>query len=120
MCPIKALAHIVHDVLKHGGNKDSLLCDVWHNNKWFFIESKDMIKAVQATFAALKLNKRAIDPDLVEAHPLQAGGAMGLKLHGYNNTTIIKMGRWTSLTFLQYIHNQIAHLSKDISRKMSI
>ena len=45
---------------------------------------------------------------------------MALKLHGYDDTTIMKMGRWTSLTFLMYIHNQIAHLAKDISQKMSI
>ena len=45
---------------------------------------------------------------------------MALKLHGESNTTIMKLGRWTSLTFLQYIHHQIAHLTKDISTKMSI
>ena len=45
---------------------------------------------------------------------------MALKLHGYADTTIMKMGRWTSLTFLQYIHNQIAHLSCDIAKKMSV
>lgn len=44
---------------------------------------------------------------------------MALKLHGYNDTTIMKMGRWTSLTFLMYIHTQIAHLGKDISKDMA-
>ena len=42
---------------------------------------------------------------------------MSLTLHVYDDTTITKMGRWTFLTFLQYIHNQIAHLLKDISQK---
>ena len=45
---------------------------------------------------------------------------MALKLHEFSDMTIIKMGRWTSLIFLQYIHNEIAHLTKEISRKMSI
>jgi hypothetical protein len=31
----------------------------------------------------------------------------------------MKLGRWTSLTFLQYIHNQIAHLSAELSQNMS-
>ena len=79
-----------------------------------------MVAAVRDTAKTLKLHEQAIDPDLVGAHSLRAGGAMALKLHGYDDTTIMKMGRWTSLTFLQYIHNQIAHLSKDISAKMSI
>ena len=47
----------------------------------------------------LKLEKQAIEPDLVGANSLRTGGAMDLKLHGYSNTTIMKMGRWTSLTF---------------------
>ena len=67
----------------------------------------------------LNLHQQGIDPDLVGAHSLRAGGAMALKLHGYNDTTIMKMGRWTSLTFLMYIHTQIAHLSKDITKDMS-
>ena len=79
-----------------------------------------MVAAVSATAKTLKLHEQAIIPDLVGAHSLRAGGAMALKLHGYDDTTIMKMGRWTSLTFLQYIHNQIAHLSKDISTKMSM
>ena len=68
----------------------------------------------------LKLSKHGIDPDLVGAHSLRAGGAMALKLHVIDDTTIMKIGRWTSLTFLQYIHNQMDHLAKDISAKMSI
>ena len=67
----------------------------------------------------LQLHKKGIDPDLVGAHSLRAGGAMALKLHGFDDTTIMKMGRWTSLTFLMYIHTQIAHLGKDISKAMS-
>ena len=45
---------------------------------------------------------------------------MALKLHGYDDATIKKISRWTSLTFLQYIHNEIAHLSKGVSKKMII
>ena len=75
---------------------------------------------VRTSTKLLKLNKQAIDPDLVGAHSLRAGGAMALKLNGYDDTVIMKMGRWRSTTFLQYIHNQIAHLSKDVSKKMSM
>ena len=45
---------------------------------------------------------------------------MALKLHGYDNTTIMKIGCWTPLTFLQYTHNQISHLSKDTLQKISM
>ena len=45
---------------------------------------------------------------------------MALKLHGYYEKTIKTFCRYTSLVFLQYIHNQITHVSKNISKKMSI
>ena len=65
------------------------------------------------------LDKVGINPDLVGIHSLRAGGAMALKLHGKSDTTIMKMGCWSSITFLMYIHNQIGHLSKDLSTRMS-
>ena len=44
---------------------------------------------------------------------------MTLKLQGVSDTIIQKQGRWRSVTFLQYIHTQIGHLTKDLSTKMS-
>ena len=67
-----------------------------------------------------RMDKQGIDPDLIGAHSLRAGGAMALKLQGVSDTIIMKQGRWSGLTFLMYIHNQIAHLSKGLSQKMSI
>ena len=120
-CPVQALAHRVHHVLSNGGTPDNLLCDVYNDKskKWQQITSANMMKQVRTAVTTLQLEKHGIDANLIGVHSLRAGGAMALKLQGESDTTIMKMGRWTSLTFLQYIHNQIAHLSKDISRKMS-
>ncbi len=69
----------------------------------------------------MNLHTQGIDTDLIGVHSLCAGGAMAMKLNGSSDTTNIKkQGRWSSLTFLQYIHNQIAHLrTKDLSTQMS-
>ena len=119
-CPVKALARIVHHIKSNGGTDSTLICSFFDNNKWHSITSKDIVTAVRHTAKILNLQAHGIDPDLIGAHSLRAGGAMALKLHGFDDTTIMKMGRWTSLTFLQYIHTQIAHLSKDISKQMSM
>ena len=120
-CPVKALAHRIHHINTHkGASDDRLLCEYFSNNKWQSIVSKDIIEIVRASAKALNLHNQGINPDLIGAHSLRAGGAMALKLHGFDNITIMKMGRWTSLTFAQYIHNQIAYLSEDISQKMSM
>ena len=88
-------------------------------DKMIQITPTHMIHAIRSAVSKLKLEENGINLDLVGVHSLRAGGAMALKLQGESDTTIMKMGRWRSLTFLQYIHNQIAHLSKDISTKMS-
>jgi hypothetical protein len=121
-CPIKALAYRVHHILSNGGTNDSLICTYYQseNEEPEHVSSKDIISMLHAAAKTLQLEKQAIDPDLIGAHSLRSGSAMALKLHGYDDTTICKMGRWTSDTFLQYIHNQIAHHSKDISKNMSM
>jgi hypothetical protein len=44
---------------------------------------------------------------------------MALKLNNYPDTTIQKIGRWTSNTWMQYIHNQISHLAKGVADAMN-
>jgi hypothetical protein len=118
-CPVKALAHRVNHILSHGGTALNLICDVCTDTTWVQITPSDMLAELRHTVTKLNLKASGIDPDLVGVHSLRAGGAMALKLTGSNDTTIMKMGRWMSLTFLQYIHNQIAHLSKDLSKQMN-
>ena len=118
--PVTALARRVHHILDNGGNEETLLCDYLDDDgNWTSVTASQMRSAVRASVKTLELHKNGIDPDLVGVHSLRAGGAMALKLQGVSDTTIKKQGRWTSMTFLQYIHNQIAHLSKDLSTKMS-
>eukprot|EP00957_Ditylum_brightwellii_P083175 6324225-Ditylum_brightwellii.AAC.1 len=78
-----------------------------------------MIHQLRSAVKTLNLQEQGIDPDLIGVHSLRAGGAMSLKLHGEEDTTIMKQRRWSSLTFLMYIHEQIAHLSRDITKKMN-
>ena len=80
-----------------------------------------IISHVRFVIIALGFNKAGIDPDMVEAHSLRAGGAIAMKLNaGVDGETIMKHGRWTGgLMFMTFIHNQIAHLSEDRSQKMS-
>lgn len=118
--PVQALARRVHHILLHGGTEDTLLCDfVTPTGTWSCVTPTDMRQELRSTVRDLNLHLHGIDPDLVGVHSLRAGGAMAMKLHGLDDTTIMKQGRWTSLTFLMYIHAQIAHLGKDISTKMS-
>ena len=44
---------------------------------------------------------------------------MAMKLNGATDSTIMRIGRWTSLTYLTYIHTQIGALSAGVAWKMS-
>jgi hypothetical protein len=78
----------------------------------------EMRAGIRNCIKDLELHKNGIDIDLIGVHLLRAGGAMALKLQSVSDTIIQKQGCWTSMTFLQYIHNQITYLTKDLSTKM--
>ena len=108
----------IHHIFAHGGNVESIISSYSRDGSLDIVTAKDMIVNIRHAVWDLKLHTSGIDPDLVGVHSLRAGCAMTLKLTNKSDTTIMKMGRWSGLTFLQYIHAQIAHLSKDQSRNM--
>ena len=118
--PTQALDRRVFHIIANGGDGNSLLCEFCtKTGDWDCIQSSDIIHHVRVTARILGMEKEGLDIDLIGAHSLRAGGAMALKLMGVADTIIMKHGRWSGLTFLMYIHNQIAHLSCDLSQKMS-
>ena len=118
-CPVKALARRIYHILSNNGTDTALICMYTQDDQLCSVTPTDMISGIRNSVKTLRLDKSGIDPNIVGVHSLRAGGAMALKLHGESDTTIMKQGRWSGLTFLQYIHNQIGHLSKNLSKKMA-
>lgn len=117
---VEALAFRVHHILSHGGSPSSLLCDVFYNNSWTSVSGSDMVATVRAAVTRLQLDQHGIDSDLVGAHSLRAGGAMALKMAGHKDSTIRQFGRWTSDTWMMYIHSQISSLYDGVAQQMSL
>ena len=44
---------------------------------------------------------------------------MAMKLSGASDSTIMRVGRWSSLTYLTYIHSQIGALTAGLSWLMA-
>lgn len=120
ICPVAALARRVSTIMAATGDSSlplSLLCtgDERHHHA-----TASMVRmAIRGAVSATGLSQRGIHPSNVGSHSLRAGGAMAMKLNGCDLITIMKTGRWTSLTFLTYIHNQIAHLGANITHRMA-
>jgi len=83
------------------------------------VHSSETVGAVRTASKALNLQDCSIDPDMIGAHSLRAGGAMALKIMGYAESIIRKFGRWTSDTWQMYIHSQISKLYEGVAQKMS-
>ena len=120
LCPCKALSRRIHHTLSKGGSTESYTCKyrVTSNYPFAKVTPTYFKTAIQLSVSALKLHHAGINPDLVGVHYLRAGESMSLKLHGASDTTIMKIGRWSSLTFLMYIHNQIGNISKGLTQTM--
>jgi hypothetical protein len=73
---------------------------------------KDLVELLGYTSAGY-------DRRSVSSHSLRAGGAMAMKLNDIDRDTIKKFGRWSSNTFLMYIHEQISAFSSGVSKKMT-
>ena len=116
---VAALARRVHHILSNGGIEANLICAVCIEKKWTSVESSHIVALVRLTAKSLKLHVQGIDPDLIGAHSLRAGGAMALKIWGFKDSTIRKFGRWSSDTWQMYIHSQICQLYEGVADKMS-
>ena len=103
-----SLARRVHQILSNGGTEEQLICNVYDKYIWFEIHSSEILGALSMAGKSLKLQDRVIDPDLIGAHYFCAGGAMALKIMGYDESTIKNFGHWTSDTWMMYTHSQIS------------
>ena len=121
--PIKSLARRVHHIMSTGGNNEAVHI-FKHSNPthvaWQTITAdhiNNTLKQGADSHGLYKLyNYEKSD---ISSHSLRAGGAMALHLNGCTDTTIQKLGRWKSKTFLMYIHEQISAFANGLSIKMS-
>jgi len=104
ICPVAALARRVANL--RGMRASTPLSTVCHpptRTNW--ISDRDVTVAVRwgATYDCLMAKGYTVDR--VSSHSLRAGGAMAMNLSGATDSTIMRIGRWTSLTYLTYIHS---------------
>ena len=115
ICPVCALARRVASIMSTTSVQDAPISTLATGHA-----TAAMIRnKVRAAVRDLQLHRQGIKVADVGSHSIRAGGAMAMKLNGCDLITIMKTGRWTSLTFLTYIHNQIAHLGANICQRMA-
>ena len=83
------------------------------------VSASQALAAVRHAAAATNLPAQGHQPTRTGTHSLRAGGAVALKLAGHDEATIMKLGRWSSRTFLLHIRTQTGDLAKGIAASMA-
>ena len=84
------------------------------------VNDNDIRRELKTAAIALDYEShRGIPISRIDTHSLRAGGANALHLAGYSNREIMKMGRWRSSTFMEYIQEQLSTFTKGMSKNMS-
>ena len=118
-CAVRAAARRVIHIRSHTTSRDTLLSAYWEGGVRSDVNDNDIRVHLKA--AAVTLNyetTRGISEDFVDTHSLRSGGANALHLAGYSDRQIMKMGRWKSKTFLEYIREELGCFSSGMSRNM--
>jgi hypothetical protein len=115
-CPVKALARRVANIVAQGCEPLTPLSFV---GPGIHVIAKNVNALVHRAAMETNLVAQGYDLQRVGSHSLRASGAMALKLQGIDDSLIMKIGRWTGLTFLTYIHAQIGALNTGLAQRMA-
>jgi hypothetical protein len=116
-CPVKSLARIVHRLSQISDDPLAPI-SLYGNQK--HIVSQDITVALRQAGARTGLYQCGYSVRRISAHSLRAGGAMAMKLSGADEALIKKVGRWSSSTWLTYIHSQISTLTAGLAERMAV
>ena len=119
LCPVKQWAAIVkHISLYPGASKATPVSAVLQHKRIVHITKKQVNDALQDGVKAYRESKLCINASEVGTHSLHFGAAMEMYLGGLPVYAIQLIGRWSSDSFMKYLHKQIKEFTLGVSMKM--
>jgi len=120
-CPVRAVAARIIDMVEDGADPQTLICSFREARSlpWQHVRGKDMVKAVQHAVESLGLLNQGYKVKRIGSHSLRSGGATALFINKKDALTIQRAGRWTSTTFMDYIHGQLDVTTRGLAQAMS-
>ena len=120
LCPVKAWAETIKRVRRIKGTDDKTpVC--------LFEDENNNISMITAAYARSRIRAAAqllgeeilgFTVDDMGLHSIRSGGAMAMFLSGVPVVIIMRVGRWSSDAFLEYIRDQVESFTADVSKKM--
>jgi hypothetical protein len=117
ICPCRAAARRFVQMRHCAPQNANAILSLYAPNK--HVSAKQIGAIIQVAAVRSMIWLQGYDLLRIGPHSLRASGAMQLKLNGVSDSMIQKMGRWSSTTWLQYLHGQISCLSRGLSASMA-
>jgi len=117
MNPVRAMAYLLDGL--RGMPLGTPLGTVTDGARRARVSDTDVRDMLRQAARADGLEAAGYDLARIGTHSLRAGGAVRLALAGYNEPTIMKIGRWSSATYLRYIQPNISPLTRGCAQAMA-
>jgi len=117
LCPVRACARRFVQMRTCDPTNPNAILSLYAPGK--HVTSVQMAGGIQVAAVRSMIWLQGYDIKRVGPHSLRASGAMQLKLNGVSDSMIQKLGRWSSMTWLQYLHGQISCLTSGVSSLMA-
>jgi hypothetical protein len=117
LCPVKAAARRFVQVRTCAPHNSNAIISLYAPQK--HVTALQMSGGLRRAALRSMIWLQGYDLARIGPHSLRASGAMQLKLNGVSDSMIQKMGRWSSNTWLQYLHGQISCLTRGLSSQMA-
>ena len=116
-CPVKALARLIYHM--RGMPPHTPLGTFRTAAGTAQVTASNIRDMLRQTAVGQQLSSHGYDLSRIGSHSLRSGGAMALRLAGYDDDMIKKLGRWSSNTYLIYIQTQVAQFTQGVAPQMA-
>ena len=120
LCPVRAWAATVKRVRQiEEANDESPVCMFKDSGqKITYIKSDYARSRLRSIVLLVGIESLGFSKEEVGLHSIRSGGAMAMFLSGTSVIIIMRVGRWSSEAFLEYIRDQVESFTLDVSMKM--
>ena len=120
LCPVLAWALTVKRVWQiPGANSTSPVCLFHDSTGNTSLLSSDYVRMrLRAIVDIIGTKELGFTKEEIGLHSIRSGGAMAMFLSGIAVIVIMRVGRWSSEAFLEYIRDQVESFTKGVSSKM--
>jgi len=120
-CPIAAILRRLHHIHANSSNPATTVISTYYTQTRasYTLNATAINTAIRNAAKDINLPASGFPLHRLSSHSLRAGGAMALHQGGAQEYVIKKLGRWSSDTFMTYIHAQLSSFSKDLALAMS-